>query len=119
MPEGTGFYINDISMPVSWCPIEQNRKNKLYVELRDPAHVSPSRTIVTKVIEIEEGSYAVVELGNTITSALDNSFATIVFSVTSSYSKKTETIAFSSASGREWRIRTDTERKYIANPFLL
>ncbi len=44
MPEGTGVYVGDISIPVSWYPIEQNRYSKLYVELYDPpAQLNPDR----------------------------------------------------------------------------
>ena len=35
MPERTGFYLDDISIPVSWYPIEAGRNNKLYIELLD------------------------------------------------------------------------------------
>ena len=29
MPEGTGFYLDDISIPVTWYPITENRNNKI------------------------------------------------------------------------------------------
>ncbi len=57
MPEGAGFYLDDISIPVSWFPIDTGRDSKLYVELYDPINqFNPDRTNVTKMIEIEDGS---------------------------------------------------------------
>lgn len=112
MPEGTGFYLDDISIPVSWYPIEQNRNNKLYVELYDPVDpYNSTRTTVTKAIEIAEGSYAVLELGKLIAEAVNTAFSTSSFSITSNYSKATETITFSSTSNRDWAFLTDPEIK--------
>lgn len=112
MPEGTGFYLDDISIPVSWYPIEKNRNNKIYVELYNANNDGGS---TSKAIEIEEGSYSVLELSNLIANAINVAFSNTTFygtfSVTSSYSAKTETITLSSDSGRRWAILTDAEIK--------
>ena len=33
MLEGTGFYLDDISIPVTWYPITENKNNIIYIEL--------------------------------------------------------------------------------------
>lgn len=111
MPEGTGFYLDDISIPVTWYPIEKDRNNKLYVELYDPVDpFNPNRTTVTKTVEIEEGSFPVVDLGTRIASAINAAFSPGL-TVTSAYSKTTEAITFTNTSGRQWAILTDPEIK--------
>lgn len=111
MPEGTGFYLDDISIPVTWYPIEKDRNNKLYVELYDPVDpYNPNRVTVTKVIAIDEGSFPVVDLGTRIASAINAAFPSGL-AITSTYSKATETITFSNTTNRDWAILTDAEIK--------
>ena len=120
MPEGTGFYLDDISIPVTWYPITENKNNKIYIELYDlPQPFNPNRTTVTKAIVIEEGTYSTEQLGNTLATAINSAFSGDNFSVTVNYSRKTEKYTIASSSGREWRILTDTEiaRKNYSKPF--
>jgi hypothetical protein len=99
MPEGTGFYLDDISIPVSWYPIEKGVNNKLYVEV--------SGTL--RVIEIDEGNITTLDLSKAIRDKINQFFSDMRFSVSSTYSKATETITFESSSGRTWKILTDPE----------
>ena len=120
MPEGTGFYLDDISIPVTWYPITENKNNKIYIELYDlPQQFNPNRTTVTKAIVIEEGIYSTEELGTTLATAINSAFSGDNFSVTVNYSRKTEKYTIASSSRREWRILTDTEiaRKNYSKPF--
>lgn len=100
MPEKSGFYIDDVSIPMSWFPIERGRNNKLYIELLDepiPYHdytIEP-RLSQTKVVELEEKNYNNAELAEAIQLAINSHpfFATQVgnsvrFRVTATYDKK-------------------------------
>ncbi len=62
------------------------------------------------MIEIEEGSFSVLDLGNRIASAINTAFPSGL-NITSSYSKATEAITFSNTGGRQWAILTDPEIK--------
>ena len=120
MPEGTGFYLDDISIPVTWYPITENKNNKIYIELYDlPQQFNPNRTTVTKTIVIEEGIYSTEELGSTLATAINSAFSGDNFSVTVNYLRKSEKYTIASSSGREWRILTDTEieQKNDSKPF--
>jgi hypothetical protein len=120
MPEGTGFYLDDIRIRVSWYPIEQTKNNTIYVELYHPLQqFNPNQTTVTEVIQIEEGSYIIADLGNVIANAINGAFTSSNFSVTSNYVKRVEQFTFSSTSGRYRRILTDTEiaKKVYIKPF--
>ncbi len=99
MPEGTAVNLDDNSIPASWFPIEKGRNRKLYVALYDPVvEVNPYRTTVAKMIEVEEGSYLVLDLRSLIAVAINGAFAGDGFPVTSSYVKKTGSLMFSSTS---------------------
>ena len=118
MPEGTGFYLDDISIPVTWYPITDNNNNRIYIKLCDPPQqFNPDRTTVTKAIVIEEGTYTTEELGLALASAINSAFTGNNFSVTVNYIRKTEKFTITSTSNREWRFLTDTEiaRKTTAN----
>ena len=92
-PDNSGFYLDDVSIPVTCFPIEAARNNIIYIELYDPPlEVHTDRTAFTKKIELEEGNYTVVELGNMIQTTLNQAYVDDNFSVTVSYKKKTETL---------------------------
>jgi hypothetical protein len=63
MPAGTGFYIDDISIPVSWYTVDAGRNNKLYFRNTYSA---------TIVVNIPHGDYSLVNLNNAIVAAMSS-----------------------------------------------
>ena len=61
MPEGTGFYIDDVSIPVSWCTIDTGRNDTIYFRLND--------VYTTSVIPI--GNYNLVSLNEAIVKTMN------------------------------------------------
>lgn len=61
MPEGTGFYIDDISIPVSWYVIDAGRNNKIYYRVAGQLSVA----------EIPSGDYNLVSLNAAIVSVMN------------------------------------------------
>ena len=116
MPEKSGFYIDDVSIPMSWFPIEEGRNNKMYIELFDkpiPYHdytIEPRKTEV-KIISLEEKNYTNAELASAIELAINSNvyFVSENFHVTVTYDKRTETITILGKDGREWKLLTDKE----------
>lgn len=111
MPAGTGFYIDDISVPCSWYPITSGFNNNLYVELYDPPQeFVPNVGSVTKKITIEEGSYTVADFAGKIQDSINSAFSADGFTVTCQLNNKTNTITITRTSvEREWAILTDSE----------
>lgn len=60
-PENTVFYIDDVSIPVSWTMIQEGRNNKLYFFVNG----------VYKVAELTSGNYNVVTLNNEIVNKMN------------------------------------------------
>ena len=54
MPQNAVFYIDDVSIPVSWYPVEAGRNDKLYLEVEG----------VKSVVSIASGNYTVATLNN-------------------------------------------------------
>jgi hypothetical protein len=62
MPRGTGFYIDDICIPVSWYTIDEGRNNKLYFKVGSAMNI----------VHIPPGDYSLVNLNNAITTAMNS-----------------------------------------------
>jgi hypothetical protein len=65
MPEHTGFYIDDVSIPVSWYTIDANRNNKLWF-----TYIG-----VQQMVEIPPGNYSLVTLNTAIADAMNKATA--------------------------------------------
>jgi hypothetical protein len=61
MPQNTVFYVDDVSIPVSWYSVEEGRNNKLYF------YVDGVRT----VLSIPSGNYTVTSLNNALVEAMN------------------------------------------------
>ena len=53
MPEGTGFYIDDVCIPHSWYPIEDGRNAQLVVDYDG----------IDRFVAIDSGNYTATNLG--------------------------------------------------------
>lgn len=62
MPEDTVFYIDDVSIPVSWYMIDSNRNNKLYVRY----------DTLIYVITLRSGNYTIQTLNAEIADQMNN-----------------------------------------------
>lgn len=62
MPQNTVFYIDDVSIPVSWYTVEEGRNNKLYLEVEG----------VKSILSIPSGNYTVPTLNNTLVAAMND-----------------------------------------------
>jgi len=110
MPERAGFYLDDISIPVSWYPIEAGRNNKLYIELFEPPmEFSTTRITLTKVVEIPEQNYTTATLGTMIQTKINDAFATHNFTVTVTSDQATQRYSILCNETREWKLLTDAE----------
>ncbi len=80
-----------------------------------------SQTTVTKVIQIDEGSYTIVDVGNAIASAIASAFRTSSFTVTSTYVKRTDKSSVQALlrGSRGFSQTLKLKRKAIANPSAL
>jgi hypothetical protein len=56
MPDNTGFYIDDVAIPVSWYTIEEGRNNELYFRVDG----------VLSIVHINYGNYSLVSLNEMI-----------------------------------------------------
>jgi len=111
MPERAGFYLDDISIPVSWYPIEAGRNNKLYIELFDLPHniILYPHISETKVVEIPEQNYTTVDLGSMIQTKINEAFTDEEFTVTVTHDPATQRYTILGTEGREWKLLTDAE----------
>lgn len=61
MPAGTGFYIDDVSIPVSWYGIDEGRNNKVYYRVNGSLYMA----------QVQYGNYSLVNLNSAITTAMN------------------------------------------------
>ena len=61
MPDNTGFYIDDVAIPVSWYTIEEGRNNELFVRVNGVLHA----------FSIASGNYSLVSLNEGIVATMD------------------------------------------------
>lgn len=64
MPAGTGFYIDDVSIPVSWYTIDTGRNDTIYFRLNG----------VYTTSAILPGNYSLVNLNEAIVKTMNESF---------------------------------------------
>lgn len=64
MPDDAVFYIDDISIPVSWQSIQAGRNNKLYFAVNG----------VVKIVELATGNYNVSTLNTEVVSKMNAAF---------------------------------------------
>ena len=98
MPDNTVFYIDDVSIPVSWYAVDSNRNNKLYVNING----------VNSVVDIPSGNYSVASLSAAIGDAL-NSIGPLVDDFQAEPLMSTNQIKISITSTRAFQILTDTQ----------
>ena len=60
MPRNTVFYIDDVSIPVSWYSIQNNRNNKFYCQWANSI----------KVLELPEGDYDAIKLAKALSASI-------------------------------------------------
>ena len=65
MPAHTGFYIDDVSLPVSWYTIDSTRNNKIWFSLNG----------VLQMVEVPLGNYRLVSLNAAIVDAMNKGTA--------------------------------------------
>lgn len=65
MPENTGFYLDDISIPVSWYAIGKDRNDHLYYKVNGIEHSAI----------LPEGNYSLIDLNNAIVAELNRYYA--------------------------------------------
>ena len=61
MPDNTGFYIDDVAIPVSWYTIEEGRNNELFVRVDG----------VLRSFTIASGNYSLVKLNEGIVATMN------------------------------------------------
>jgi hypothetical protein len=61
MPEHTGFYIDDVSIPVSWYTIDANRNNKIWFTFNG----------ILQSVEVSPGNYSLITLNTAIIDAMN------------------------------------------------
>ena len=66
MPEGCGFYLDDISIPVSWYEIMKDRNDHLYYRITGANNV-----VSTGYLVVPEGNYSRVDLNDVIVKQLN------------------------------------------------
>ena len=102
MPEGTGFYIDDISIPVSWYVIEEGRNNIVFFQAFG----------LSVGAVIPSGNYSVVSLNDAIVKAMnDLQLSTAQFEAAPNVS--TNTIGIKSKNSVSFSILTDEQCKDI------
>jgi hypothetical protein len=100
MPEDTGFYIDDICIPHSWYPVENNVNNWVFF-LYGGAN---------RACSVPEGNYSAKDLNDAIVDAMNGECRAVVFATY--YNFRTNTIGIQLAnpdSGEVFRILTDHE----------
>lgn len=65
MPEGTGFYIDDICIPVSWYVVDEGRNNHLYYRVNGSVAYGI----------IPAGNYSLVNLNEAIVNVMNTAFS--------------------------------------------
>ena len=61
-PDNTGFYIDDVTIPVSWYTIEEGRNNELYVRVNGVLHAFTIASGNYSLVNLNEGIVATINL---------------------------------------------------------
>ena len=70
MPDDTGFYVEDICLPISWWSIEEGYNDTLFMDFENSF----------KQVQLIPGNYSATEAGAEIIRAINSTSATIKFS---------------------------------------
>ena len=70
MPDDTGFYVEDICLPISWWSIEEGYNDTLFMDVENSF----------KQVQLIPGNYSATEAGAEIIRAINSTSATIKFS---------------------------------------
>jgi hypothetical protein len=98
MPDNTGFYIDDVAIPVSWYGIEKGRNNELYVVVNG----------VLTIRHLNSGNYSLVSLNEIIAFELNLPFPN---HFTASPNVAQNTIGIVGETNATFEILTDTQIK--------
>ena len=102
MPDNTGFYIDDVAIPVSWYTIEEGRNNELYVRVNG----------VLRQYLISTGNYSLVSLNTEIVNRL-NFVQAPTTQFTASPNVATNAIGITAAANVVFEILTDAQLKAL------
>ena len=100
MPDNTGFYIDDVAIPVSWYTLEAGRNNELFVFVNG----------VTHALSIPTGNYSLVTLNERIVATM-NLINSSYFTASPNVAKNT--IGINSAANVVFEILTDAQLKAL------
>jgi hypothetical protein len=110
MPEDTGFYIDDVCIPHTWYPIENDVNNWLLCRISNYA--------VPLNIQIPEGNYSVKDLGLAIASGMNTAVGEIFLE--SVYDVRTNTITIKPVAAHplvQFLIWTDEQLELQVSPY--
>ena len=96
MPDGCGFYLDDISIPVSWYTIGKDHNDHLYYRVNSS----------TGFVVVPEGNYSLLTLNEAIVAELNKH---VVNHFQSTGSLQTDTIGLSTNKPISFAILTDVE----------
>lgn len=96
MPQNAVFYIDDVSIPVSWYTIQTGRNNKLYYRVDGVAYEAA----------IPSGGYTVIELNKALVDAMNSVF---VGNYEADPQVKTQQVSIKSVTDAPFEILTDDQ----------
>ena len=100
MPDNTGFYIDDVAIPVSWYTIEEGRNNELFVRVNG----------LLQAFAIASGNYSTVKLNEGIVATM-NLIHSGYFSASPNVA--TNTIGITAAANVVFEILTDSQLRAL------
>ena len=112
MPEDTGFYIDDVCIPHTWYPIEEDVNNWLICRISNYA--------VPLNIQIPEGNYSVKDLGLAIVSGMNYAVGLGEVFLESVYDARRNTITIKPAAAHpsvQFLIWTDEQLELQGSPY--
>jgi hypothetical protein len=112
MPDDVGFYVEDVTIPVSWFPVT-TANNRLYVEV---SGLLPGNRLAASEtwIAIPSGSYTAENLAKQIATTLTTVEPGLTFAATYNSNDKTFTITATSPS-TTFKLYTDNEVRQKAS----
>jgi hypothetical protein len=100
MPDNTGFYIDDVAIPVSWYTIEEGRNNELFVRVNG----------LLQAFAIASGNYSTIKLNEGIVATM-NLIHSGYFSASPNVA--TNTIGITAAANVVFEILTDSQLRAL------
>lgn len=100
MPGNTGFYIDDVTIPVSWYTVEEGRNNDFYFKVNDS---------VTKK-SIPSGNYSIISLSQELVNAMNSGYTNFFVAATDT---RKNTIGIVGTTTASFEILTDTQIKAL------